>query len=84
MSSEEIQAFVKGHKIPANKHLKISFKKREPVFGIIVECKDAGDLQSKNFWRIVTLPNLKSWHSSNDLNLSRIYHGSDFSRITVE
>lgn len=84
MSPEEIQKFIKSNKLPADKHLKITLKKRNPIYGIFVECRDAAHLQSKNFWRIVTLTNFKEWQNSGDLNLSRMYHGSDFTKLTVE
>ncbi len=84
MNSEEIEKFVNNNKLPANKYLKITFKKRNPVYGIIIQCKDAGDLQAKNFWRIVTLTHFKEWQTSKDINLSRIFHGSEFSKLAVE
>ncbi|WP_207496916.1 short-chain dehydrogenase [Aridibaculum aurantiacum] len=84
MHTEEIQKFLNANKLPANKHLKISFKKRNPVYGVIVHCKDAVELESKNFWRIVPVANVKEWTKSKDINLSRLFHGSDFSKLTVE
>lgn len=84
MNTEEIQKFLNANTIAPNKHLKISFKKRNPVYGLIVHCKDATDLQAKNFWRIVSVTNYKEWQKSRDLNLSRIFHGSEFSKLTIE
>ncbi len=84
MSSEEIEKFIKATKLPANKYLKISFKKRNAVYGIFIHCKDARDLETKNFWRIVTLTHFKDYQTSKDINLSRIFHGSEFSKLSVE
>ena len=84
MTSEEIQKFVKANKLSDDKHLKITFRKRNPVYGIFVEYKDAAELQAKNFWRIVSLTHFKEWQSSKDINLSRIFSGSDFVKLVVE
>jgi hypothetical protein len=84
MSIEEIQKFIHSNKLPDNKYLKISFKKRNPVYGVFVQYKDADELKTKNFWRIVSLTNFKEWQTSQDINLSRIFNGSDFQKLTVE
>jgi len=84
MTTEEIKKFVSANNLAENKHLKISFKKRNAVYGIFVDCKDAAELQAKNFWRIVPVNNIKDWRKSHDLNLSRLFSGSDFSKLSVE
>lgn len=84
MNSEEIQKFLNANKLPDTKCLKINFKKRNPVYGVFVQYKDAEELQTKNFWRIVTLTHYKEWQNTKDINLSRIFHGSDFTKLIVE
>jgi len=83
MNTEEIQKFLQSNKLPDAKTFKITFKKRNPLNGIFIDCKDANDLQSKNLWRFVTMANFEEWKSSKDINLSRIYSGSDFAKISI-
>ena len=49
MNSEEIQKFLTNNKISDKKMLKITFRKRNPVYGVFVQFKDAEELQAKNF-----------------------------------
>jgi hypothetical protein len=84
MNIEDIEKFINANKLPEDKYLKITFRKRNPVYGIFVHGKDASDLQSKNFWRVVTLTKFKEYQVSKDINLSSIFHGSEFSRIAIE
>ena len=84
MQTEEIQSFIKTHNVPEDKYLKITFKKRDPVYGIIVHGSDSADLELKNFWRIVTLTNIKDWQSSKNINFSRIFNGQEFAKLAVE
>jgi hypothetical protein len=81
MTKEEIQKFIKGNSVPDNKCLKITFRKRNPVYGVFVEYKDADELQAKNFWRVVTVTHLEEWQKSKDINLSRLFNGSDFTKL---
>lgn len=83
MNTEEIQKFLQSNKVTDTKSYKITFKKRNPLYGVFVDCKDANDLQAKNFWRFVTAANFEEWKTSKDLNLSRIYSGSDFAKISL-
>ncbi len=83
MTTEEIQKFIKGNKVVDSQLLKITFKKRNPVFGAFVEYKDASELQAKNFWRIVSQTHFEEWQKSRDINLSRLFNGSDFSKLSV-
>lgn len=84
MNVEDIQKFIDTNKLPENKHFKITFRKRNPVYGIFLNGKDSGDLQSKNFWRIITISKLKEYQVSKDINLTSIFHGSEFSRLAIE
>ncbi len=84
MTTEEIQKFIKGNKVPSNQALKITFKKRNPVYGVFVEYKDAAELQAKNFWRIVSKTQFEEWQKSKDINLCRMFNGSDFSKLALD
>ncbi|TCZ71798.1 short-chain dehydrogenase [Flaviaesturariibacter aridisoli] len=81
MTTEEIQTFLTRH--PADSPIKISFKKRDAIQGMFIKDRDYSDLSSKNFWRIVTKTNLDAYKKSKDMNLSRIFHGSDFQKLSV-
>lgn len=84
MQTEEIQSFIKRYKVPEDRYLKITFKKRDPVFGIIVHSSDAADLEFKNFWRIVPLTKIRDWQSSKNIDFSRIFNGQEFAKLAVE
>ena len=83
MNTEDIQKFISSHKMGAENYLKITFKKRDAVYGIIVNSTDSADLHPKNFWRIVSFANMKEWNDSKNLNFSRIFNGQEFSKLAV-
>ena len=84
MTSEQISKFVNSeNNVPSTKSMRIAFKKRNPVHGLIVKHSDYTDLSSKNFWRIVTHPNVEKWMKSKDVNLSRIYNGSEITKLSI-
>ena len=63
--------------------VKIDFKKRNSMVGIFVKSSDYEDLKSKNFCRIVSEVKIPEWKKSNDNSLSKIFSGSEFTRLTV-
>ena len=83
MNSAEIEKFLTTKATAENSYVKINFKKRESVFGLFLKEADYNDLKSKNFWRIVTRKNFEQWNQSKDVNLARIFNGSDFSKLTA-
>jgi hypothetical protein len=84
MNIEEIQKFLDNKASTGNEYVKITFKKRDAVLGLFVkEHKDYSDLKSKNFWRIVPQSQLEAYSKSKNIALAKIFHGSDFSRLTV-
>jgi hypothetical protein len=62
--------------------VKIEFKKRNTMIGVFVESPDYQDLKAKNFWRIVTGPSIPEWEKTGDNHLSKIFNGSEFTRLT--
>ena len=68
MNIEEIEKFLEKQK-PAQAQVKINFRKRDTIFGLFVKGDDYSDLKSKNFWRIITLPNIEAWEKSKNMNL---------------
>jgi len=84
MNSEQIQSFLSKNISAKDRYVKISFQKRETVFGLfLTEEKDYKELSSKNFWRIVTQKNFDQYNKSKDLSLSRIFNGSEISRLSL-
>ena len=67
----------------AKSSIKIEFKKRNTIIGIFVKSPDYDDLKSKNFWRIVSETHIPEWKKTNDNKLSKIFSGSEFTRLTL-
>lgn len=83
MQIEEIEKFLDTKITTDDKYIKIDFKKRDSIYGMFVKDRDYNDLKSKNFWRIVTRTNFDEYRKSKNTNLSRIFSGSDFSKLTL-
>ena len=83
MNIEEIEKFLKKDKNALEQCIKIIFKKREAIYGIFVKSNDYNDLKSKNFWRIVTKTHFDQWFKTKDVNLAKIFSGSEFSRLVL-
>lgn len=82
MQVEEIEKFLKKNtKAPG--YVKISFKKREAIYGLFIEEKDYTYLKAKNFWRIVPQSQLSAYSRSKDMNLAKIFCGVEFSRLAA-
>ncbi|HLZ89822.1 MAG TPA: hypothetical protein VKQ52_21360, partial [Puia sp.] len=61
---------------------KIFFKTRSTVEGAFIKSPDYLELKRKNFWRIVSRVNLANYRASGDINLSRIFNGSEFVKLS--
>jgi hypothetical protein len=83
MNTEDIEKFLAKNIDAHYKYVKISFKKRKEVYGLFVRDRDYDHLKSKNFWRIVTKLSLDEFSRTGDLSLSRIFNGSEFSRLST-
>jgi len=84
MSNEEIEKFFDKQQVKDGQQVKIEFKKRNTIYGIFIAGNDYADLKAKNFWRIVTSINFDAWKRSKDVNLAKIFNGSEFSRLVVK
>ncbi len=82
MLPEQIAKFVETEQLN-NPSVKVEFKKRNTIIGLFVRLKDYDELKSKNFWRLVTEPNLENWHKSQDINNAKMFNGSEFTRLSV-
>jgi hypothetical protein len=83
MTVEQIENFLRKESIPQGKIIRFELKKRNPVRGLIVEGRDYKDLKVKNFWRIVTQSRLADYQKTKDINLARIFSGSDFAKLSL-
>lgn len=83
MNAEKIKEFIEKKVTSSDKYVKIEFSKREPVYGIFITDADYKELGAKNFWRIVTSKNFDAYNKSKDINLSRLFSGSEFSKLSL-
>lgn len=83
MTIEEIEKFLNTSKSD-NEAVKISFKKRDAMTGLFVKDRDYNDLKSKNFWRIVPQSQLEAYSATKNVNLAKIYSGSDFAKLATQ
>ncbi|AHF17108.1 hypothetical protein [Niabella soli] len=63
--------------------INIHFKDRATVTGIFINTRDYDELKAKNFWRVVHTKNLERWKQTKDINLSRLFSGSGFTRLSA-
>ncbi|TKK66662.1 short-chain dehydrogenase [Ilyomonas limi] len=82
MTNEQIEQFLTSKTL--SKVIDINFKKRNAIRGMFVNTSDFEDLKSKNLWRIITEARIEDWKKTKDMGLSRIYNGSDFTRLKAE
>lgn len=78
-----IAKFCETQKISTDDCVRIDFKKRNPMFGFLIQAGDYEDLKSKNFWRIVLHSNMQNWQKSRDMDMAKIYNGSEFTKLSV-
>lgn len=82
MTNDQIEKTVTASSL--NKQpVKIHFKTRNPVVGIFIQTADYNELKSKNFWRIVTGPNVEKWVRSKDMSLARIFNGVEITKLSA-
>ena len=84
MNSEQIQTFLDKNVSRKNTYVKIQFQKRDSLYGLFVtDAKDFKELSAKNFWRIVTQKNFDHFNASKDLSLSRLFNGSEITKLSL-
>ncbi len=81
MTNEQIDTFLTEE--TRSKLININFKSRNTIQGIFLAANDYEDLKSKNLWRIVTSARLEDYRKTNNLSVSRIYNGSDFTKLKI-
>jgi len=83
MTSDLIERFIETDK-RTNQAVNIHFKSRNTVTGLFIRAGDYNELKSKNFWRIVPASRLETWKKTKDINLSRLFNGTEFTRLSYE
>ncbi|HLF47725.1 MAG TPA: hypothetical protein VI548_14950 [Chitinophagaceae bacterium] len=82
MTSEQISKFIEASHLAKNP-VKIEFKTRSSINGLFIQATDYTELKLKNFWRIVAEPRIKDFKATNDNNLSRIFNGTEFTKLSA-
>lgn len=82
MTNVQIEKFLQQNYID-KKPVKVSFKGRKPVVGIFIATADFDELKAKNFWRIVGEVNIENYRKSKDMNLARMYSGTEFTKLSA-
>ena len=83
MTSEMIEKFIEG-KGREESAVNIHFKERSTVTGVFIRTADYGELKTKNLWRIVSYGKIDEWKKTKNMDLSRIFNGLSFTRLTDE
>lgn len=83
MTNDKIEQYIEKRQ-KRNTPVNIHFKERSTVTGLFIREKDYEELKSKNFWRVVNNEKLKEWQKTKDINLSRVFNGLSFTRLSDE
>ena len=59
------------------------FLKARTVEGLFIKAPDFLELKKKNFWRIVSVYRMQEYLESKDINLSRIFNGQEFTKLSL-
>lgn len=81
MTIDLIEKFVEN-KNRKNQAVNIHFKERSTVNGLFIHSKDYEELKAKNLWRIVSHSNINEWNKTNNFDLTRIFNGISFTRLS--
>ncbi len=81
MTNEQIENFLTPETF--TKVVNINFRTRNSIQGMFLNANDFEDLKSKNLWRVITQSRMEEWNRTKNNALSRIYSGSDFTKLKV-
>ncbi|MFT3823448.1 MAG: short-chain dehydrogenase [Chitinophagaceae bacterium] len=80
MTNEQIEKFLQQKQLE-QAPVRITFKTRKPLVGLFIKTADYAELKTKNFWRVVGEANIENYNKSKDMNLAKIYSGSEFTKL---
>jgi hypothetical protein len=83
MTTEQIEYFLTSNRSGSNRPSLVFFKKRNTFEGVFIKAPDYIELKKKNFWRIVAASRIEEYRQSKDINLSRIFNGSEFTKLAA-
>jgi len=83
MTNDLIEKFIDTGK-RKNHYVNIHFKQRNTITGMFIRMDDYNEMKNKNFWRIVPKSRLEEWKTTKDLSLSRLFNGTEFTRLSDE
>jgi hypothetical protein len=83
MTVEQIERFLDGKLIDSDNPAKVFFKTRSTFEGMFIQAPDYLELKKKNFWRLVAASRTEEYRRSKDINLSRIFNGSEFTKLAT-
>ena len=83
MTTDKIEEYI-GNKKRKDAPVNIHFKDRNMVTGLFVQSGDYDDLKAKNLWRVVNNSHLKEWDKTKSIELTRIFNGLSFTRLSDE
>jgi hypothetical protein len=82
MEINSIEKFLNAN-TKASTVVNIHFKNRPTVTGIFISHNDYSELKAKNFWRLVVAKNIDKWKKDKNIEWSRLFHGSVFTKLSV-
>jgi len=80
MNNSQIENFVTDKK-RKNKVVRIHFKHRPAINGMFVFVNDYTEMKEKNFWRVVSEQSAQEWSRKKDNSNSRLFSGSEFTKL---
>ena len=81
MTYEAIENAIQKNASHNDNIVKISFKTRNAIKGIFIKTADYHELSKKNLWRIVSEIHIDNYKQTKDVNLARIFNGTEFTRL---
>lgn len=82
MTNEQIENFFQTAKLDSSK-VQISFKTRPAIIGMFIQTNDYAELKAKNMWRVVSESKIDDFNVRRDLNIARIFNGSEMTRLNI-
>lgn len=83
MTTEMIEKYI-DNKSRKQAAVNIHFKERSTVKGLFIRSSDYNELKYKNLWRVVHHEKIEEWNKTKNMDLSRIFNGLSFIRLTDE
>lgn len=82
MTNDQIEVFFQNAKLKERK-VRIDFKTRNSIIGLFIDTKDSAELNVKNFWRIVSESKIDDFLKEKDMNMAKIFNGSEITRLSI-